>query len=85
MQILASKAKTSRGVFPTDPAGQQACIAEIMAAIHNFDGIVDKPGKNGKAAQSHNRFEKGFYHRDDIELKAWQLLVSDSSPMLING
>ena len=78
MQKLAVKSEGSRGSFPTDSAGQQACVAEILAAIHNFEGIVDKAGKNGKAAQSHNRFEKGFYQQQEIELKAWQLLVSIS-------
>jgi len=80
LQKLAAKSEGSRGSFPTDSAGQQACVAEILAAIHNFEGIVDKAGKNGKAAQSHNRFEKGFYQQQEIELKAWQLLVSISIP-----
>ena len=73
---MAAKTQGTSGAFPSDQEGQRACVIEIMEAIHNFEGIVDKPGKGGKAAQSHNRFEKGFYKQNEIEMKAWQLLVS---------
>lgn len=72
---MTTKVEGAQGKFPNSPAGQQACVAEIMAAIHNFEDIVDKTGKNGRAAQSHNRFEQGFYQRFEIEMKCWQLLV----------
>lgn len=76
LRKLAERALPVNGAFPTDADEQRACIVEIMAAMNNCDDVVDKPGNDGKRAQAHTRFGEGYYKQQEIEMKAWQLLVS---------
>lgn len=64
--------------FPAPGHEQWAHVKKLIEAIKNTRDILDKPCKNGKPAQAAQRLDRGYYPDQDIELLAWEILVSIS-------
>lgn len=65
--------------FPSTNRELRIHVKRLVDAIKNTNDILDKPCKNGKPAQAAQRLDRGYYPDEDVELLAWETLVSKPS------
>ena len=61
---------------PTDPSEVRAYIKRLFDAFMNTDNVIDKACRNGRAAQSVQRFQGNYYPKEAIEKACWDIFVS---------
>ena len=61
---------------PTDPSEVRVYIKRLFDAFMNTDNVIDKSCKNGKPAQSVQRFQNNYYPKIVVEKACWEIFVS---------
>jgi hypothetical protein len=64
--------------FPATDGEKQALVKKLIVAMKNTTNILDKPCKDGRPGQAAQRFDRGYYPDEHIEMAAWAVMVRSS-------